>query len=771
MNQYDRIYFQLTRDTGRLGGLPLWFVFRALPTVVAVALLLMLLWPAPGRAMVTAEGDEVALDGIASGQMLLQGEVPGHYTPAILQASKVHFDISGMIATVAVEQSFRNGTGRALEGIYAFPLPDTAAVRFMEMVIGERRIVGKIREKTEAKKLYSQAKAAGKKASLVEQQRPNLFTNRVANIGAGETITVRLEYVQQVAFANGEFSLRFPTTVTPRYMPGAPLSPGGTEEALAPLVVNPYLGWAVPTDQVSDADAISPLQFPREGDERAPLNPLEVSVRLDMGMPLARVEAPYHDIALARRAGVYDIRLANGVTEMDRDFVLTWQPVSGAAPTAALFTEEVGGQYYGLLMVVPPVSELAGPPPARELILVVDTSGSMGGVAIEQARDAVARALQQLRPEDRFNIIEFNSNHRALYRQPVAATHRHLQQAQEFVHRLRADGGTEMLPALRAALETPRATDGLEEQLPLRQVIFITDGAVGNEQALFAEISARIGNSRLFTVGIGSAPNSWFMREAARFGRGSHTHIGALEEVAGKMGLLFSQLSQPAAVDLDVIWPGQEARGDPAGDRAGPGQQAAGRNDPTRAVPRAVEAWPERLPDLYLGQPLLVAARFGAQAPVGEVIVTAEIGGQPWRQAIALSTGADPQSAPRHKGVASVWARQKIAGLLDLKVLGHNEEDVRAQVLPIALQHQLLSPYTSFIAIQEIVSLPPGERAASVPVPNTHPLGQAPQTFAYPRTATTGPAKAWFGLLLLFAATLVRAMRQPELDHVPPGRE
>ena len=746
MNQYDRIYCQLTRDAGRLGGLPLWLVFRALPALVLGAMLLLLLWVTPVRAMAPGEGGEpipgARLEDLASGQMLLATQQPGRYTPAILQASKVHFDISGMIATVVLEQSFRNDSDRALEGVYAFPLPDNAAVRYMEMRIGERRIVGKVRERAEARKIYAEAKTAGKKASLVEQQRPNLFTNRVASIGAGESITVQLEYVQEVTFANGEFSLRFPTTITPRYMPGLPLAPVGDREEPAALVVNPYLGWARPTDQVPDADAVSALQFPQEGDERAPLNPLEVTARLDMGMPLARVEAPYHDIALARRAGVYSICLANGVTEMDRDFVLTWQPVSGATPSAALFTQEVEGEYYGLLMVLPPAPERAGPPPARELIFVVDTSGSMGGVAIEQARRSVSRALQELRPGDRFNIIEFNSVHRALYRQPVPATDHYVQRAQEFVRLLQATGGTEMLPALRAALEPGQDADELVEQLPLRQVIFITDGAVGNEVALFEEISARLGNSRLFTVGIGSAPNSWFMREAARFGRGSYTHIGALEEVGEKMAALFGQLSQPAVLDLEVAWPAP------------------------------VEAWPERLPDLYLGQPLLVAVNFGAQPPQGEVLLSGDIGGQPWRQAIQLSaTGADPQAGPRHEGVASLWARRKIGGLLDQKIYGRSDAAVRADVVPIALRHQLLSPYTSFVAVEEVVSLPPGERAASVPVPNTRPLGQAPQTFAYPRTATTGPARLWFGMLLLFAATLLRVMRQPEVDHVPTAAD
>jgi Ca-activated chloride channel family protein len=232
------------------------------------------------------------------------------------------------------------------------------------------------------------------------------------------------------------------------------------------------------------------------------------------------------------------------------------------------------------------------------------------------------------------------------------------------------------------------------------------------------------------------------MREAARFGRGSHTHIGSLDEVADKMAALFAQLSQAAAVNLDVAWPAT----------GGAGQ---------------VEAWPERLPDLYLGQPLLVSVSFGASAPLGEVVVSGDIAGQPWRQALQLASAPGSDHAREHKGVASLWARAKITGLLDQLVLGRSEETVRAQVLPIALQHQLLSPYTSFVAVEDVISLPAGEQATSVPVPNTRPQGQAPQFFAYPRTATTGPAMAWLGMLLLFIATLVRVMRQPETDRVP----
>jgi Ca-activated chloride channel family protein len=733
MAYFIPLYKQCCHDVRQFGGVPLWLLFRCLPGAVLVSLALLLLSVSPARA--GSDSREPTINDVQSGHFLLRDDVADTYIPALIQSSKVHFDISGMIATVSVQQTFRNTTDRFVEGVYAFPLPDDAAVRALEMEIGERLIVGKIREKEEAKKIYQAAKKAGKKASLVEQQRPNLFSNRVANIGPGEQIVVRLEYVQAVAFESGAFSLRFPTTITPRYMPGFPLDVEmGTQDT---LTLNPHLGWAQPTDQVLDADAISPLLNPLSGTESDPINAIEITAQLDMGMPLARVDSPFHDIALSRRAGVYSISLVNAVSEMDRDFVLNWQPVTGSSPQAALFTEKVGDEYFGLLMVVPPSGQRTGGGLPREIIFVVDTSGSMGGVSIEQARASVAHALDQLRPQDRFNIIEFNSQHRALFRNAMPATRHHVQRAQEFVRLLDASGGTEMASALRAALAPTGAVDELQEQSVLRQVIFITDGAVGNEEALFTQLVANLGHSRLFTVGIGSAPNSWFMRKAAQFGRGSHTHIGDLNEVGEKMADLFERLAHPAAVNLAVTWSS------------------------------VVEAWPERVPDLYRGHPLSIAVNFGEQAPSGDVQITGEIDGKDWRKSLQIGSGADPLSAADHNGVASLWARGKIAGLLDQKIMGRDEELVRANVLPIALQHQLLSPYTSFVAVEEIVSRPKEEGVDSTAIANTRPRGQAAQNFAYPRTATTGPAKAWFGMLLMFVALIIRVMQQDELDHAP----
>ena len=723
------------------GSARLWIAIRYLPALLLGSVMLLLLATARAEALAAEDTEALGLNGVSSGHFLLRDTAGGQYAAALIQGSEVHFDISGMIATVTVQQTFRNDTDRYLEGVYVFPLPDNAAVRHLEMQVGDRLILGEIKEKAEAKAIYQAAKKAGKKASLVEQQRPNLFTNRVANIGPGEAITVRMEYVQTVDYNDAVFSLTFPMTITPRYMPGQPLNAVEAGDEREVLTVDNNLGWARPTDQVPDANQISPFLHRPTTSAAKPINPIKITATLDMGMPLAILESPYHEVLLSRRAGVYSIRLVNDVSEMDRDFILDWQPVSGATPKAAVFTEKVGEEYYALLMVVPPAAKRMAPSIARDIVFVVDTSGSMGGVSIEQAKSSVSKALGQLRPQDAFNIVEFNSYHHALYKTSMPASRHYINKAQAFVRQLDASGGTEMLPALRAVLSMPSDGDQGNPYAALRQVIFITDGAIGNEAALLEELSSNLGDSRLFTVSIGSAPNSWFMRKAAQLGRGTHTPIGDISEVEDKMAALFEQLARPAAVDFQIAWPA------------------------------AVDAWPERLPDLYQGQLLSAVANFGSTMPVGDITVSGQINGQPWRQRLQLDANSNAGSAGDHTGVASVWARQKIAGLMDQKIAGREAASVRAEVLPLALKHRLLSPYTSFVAVEQVVSRPMGESTDSKAVPNTPPHGQSPQTFAYPRTATTGPAKVWFGVFCLFLAMMIWILRQPEVDHVPSDHQ
>jgi Ca-activated chloride channel family protein len=709
----------------------LWLGFRCLPTLIVAVIVGLLLTISPAHSSSLQhsekreESAELSPNAVRGGEMLLRLASTGAYTPALIQTGKVHFDIRGMVATITLEQSFRNDTDDWVEGVYAFPLPDKAAVRHMEMRIGERLIVGKIKEKSVAKKIYNNAVRMGKKASLVEQRRPNLFTNRVANIGPDEEITVRLEYVQPLEYQHGEFFLRFPMTITPRYFPAQASDSLADGESSSNLNINEGMGWALPTQNNANG---------------TPINRMQITAHLDAGMPLAAVSSSYHEIVLSRSKGSYEIHLAEGSSAMDRDFVLHWKPVTGSQPAAAVFTQRVGDDTYGLLMLVPP--ELSGAAQERtlprEVIFVIDTSGSMGGVSIEQAKASLALALAQLGPRDSFNIIEFNSQMRRLFRTPVPASRHTTQRAAEFVRQLQAGGGTEMLPALQAALSGQNVVQAESTPYRVRQVVFITDGAIGNEEQLFEEIISTVGDRRLFTVGIGAAPNSWFMRKAAQFGRGTHTHIGDISEVTQKMQILFDQISTPLATKLQVSWPTE------------------------------VEAYPQRIPDLYQGLPLLVAFKLGSDKSVGEITVSGNVGSKQWSRRVQLhetGTADESETSAYASGVASIWARRKIDSLLDQKLMGVDEVVVKANVLGVALAHSLMCPYTSFVAVEERVSRPEGAALRSEALPNTQPKGQSMQQVTYPKTATTAPANLFLGGFFLFLMLITHALRQPEVDQ------
>ena len=447
-------------------------------------------------------------------------------------ATDVEIRVTGMIARARVHQEFTNPAAEWAEGVYVFPLPDDAAVDHLRMRVGDRIIEGMIRERAAAKAAYTQARQQGQRASLVEQERPNVFTTSVANIPPGASITIEIEYQQTVHYDAGEFRLRFPMVVGPRYLPGEPVA--ATDGA----------GLAPDTDQVPDASRISPpVRPPDEG----PINPIRLRVELDPGLPLAAVDSSYHPIHAVPLGGDrYEITLAEQIVAADRDFELVWRPVAGEAPTAALLVEPKGEFMYALLMVMPPAASAPRARVPREVTFVLDHSGSMGGASIDQAKAALILALHRLTPADTFNVIRFNHRTDSLFAAPQPASTANVRAAERYVGAIRADGGTEMLPALERALEP---TEGAGR---LRQVIFLTDGAVGNESRLFEAIRERLGDRRLFTIGIGSAPNSHFMREAARLGRGTFTYIGSPAEVQEKMVALFRKVEAPAVADITL---------------------------------------------------------------------------------------------------------------------------------------------------------------------------------------------------------------------------
>ena len=503
----------------------------------------------PARAVndwAEALGQPMSPDAAGTGQLLVQAGESGPLYPVPTLDTDVQIQVSGLVARVRVSQSFRNPSADWLNGIYVFPLPQDSAVDHLRLTIGERVIEGEIQEKAKARAAYEAARDEGRSAALTEQLRPNLFRNSVANIGPGERVLVTIEYQQAVRYEAGRFSLRFPMTVGTRYIPGTP-KVGGFDGQ----------GWAHNTDQVPDASSITPpVTQVGQGHD----NPVALTVDLDAGLPLAEVTSPYHPIVQEQiDATHYRVSLGAGTVPANRDFELSWRPAPDQAPQAALFTQAQGGDTYGLLMLVPPeLARTRGLPLPRELVFVIDTSGSMSGASIEQAKAALLFGLRGLQPGDRFNLVEFNSVTRALAPAPMPATPENLALAVQFVAGLRADGGTEMAAALRAVL------DGKTRSERLRQVVFLTDGSVGNERELFDIIGRDLGDARLFTVGIGSAPNSHFMAEAASLGRGTFTYIGAVNEVDERMRDLLSKLEYPVLADIRLAWAD-------AGAGAGPG--------------------------------------------------------------------------------------------------------------------------------------------------------------------------------------------------------
>ena len=476
-----------------------------------------------------------------------------------------------------------------------------------------------------------------------------------------------------MTYRDGQFAIRFPLTITPRFIPG---------EAVKQKV-DFREGWGAPTQIVPDAHLITPWQDPFDSHE------LKIHGVIKSGIGLESYGSPSHNIGYNVNGQVIQFELEPSEVRF-RDFVMTWQPAPSEAPVAAYFSETVENEEYGILMLMPPElnqqTDLHRLP--REMIFVIDTSGSMGGTSIQQAKQSLLYSLDRLSPFDSFNIIEFNSSHRALFYTPRDANQTNVQAAREFVQGLSAGGGTLMYPALELALVNASTQR-------LRQIVFITDGAVGNEAQLIQLISEQLKDSRLFTVGIGSAPNGYFMRAAAEFGRGTYTYVSATQEVSTRMSQLFEKLSKPVAKNIEVDWP---------------------------------EDWhsfPEFGADLYAGEPMLIAVKEGSE--VEEITVRGVTAMQPWEQTLKLS------QTSRGQGVSTLWARSKLKHLLDQKHRGAKEDDIRPEALKLALAHKLLSPYTSFIAVEEEVVRPANsdlkKRLVPSPVPEVQTLKvMMPQT-------------------------------------------
>lgn len=640
----------------------------------------------PSMAAPTAPADTVdvarmmRLGDVESGTLLFRSENHGQYTSALTLSTDIKIDVTGPILRATVTQKFRNDSDEWVEGVYAFPLPTDSAVDGLKLRIGDRFIEGQVKEREAARKTYERAKAEGRKASLIEQQRPNLFTNEVANIGPGEIIIAQIAFQQALTPKDGAYRLRMPLVVAPRYNP----------QPVVQMVNFGEGGWAI-NDPVPDREKIeSPILDPRETEGIQ--NPVTLKVSLDAGFPLAKISSPHHPVKIERDEQTATVTL-DGPAPANRDFELIWKAKPLIEPTAALFKEDIGGEEYLLAFVTPPeIADITKKPQPREVIFVLDVSGSMAGTSIRQARDALEMAVERLRPEDRFNVITFSNDFEMFHRAPVHATPGAVKSAVRRIRRLEADGGTNMGPALSVALQ-----DNAADRSALRQIIFLTDGAVGNETFLFTLIDKALGRSRLFTVGIGSAPNSYFMSRAAEMGRGAQVTISDLSQVHEQMTALFAKIETPAMTNLSAAFPdGVEA-----------------------------EFWPNPLPDVYAGEP--VALTIKSPATSGILTLSGDRGDEQWSVDLPLA------KAGTRAGIGKLWARSKIRATEGQRNKAGASQAQREQadetILQTALTHGLVSRRTSLVAVDVEVSRPKGVELASVDVPLNLPAGWDPELF------------------------------------------
>ena len=440
-------------------------------------------------------------------------------------------------------------------------------------------------------------------------------------------------------------------------------------------------------------------------------------MELRSGLELASIESRYHDVDIHPSPGGYRVFLADPDTRTDRVFELNWTPEFGTVPASTLSTFDDGDAVYALLMLAPPLAGAISRQP-REVVFIIDTSGSMEGTSMTQARTALKLGLQFLGPDDRFNLIRFSSDSESLFRESVPVYPSYLEQAIDFIDDLSANGGTVMAPALAMAMNLPQ-----QDKL-LRQIVFVTDGSVGNGQDLLLQIGEQLRDSRLFTVSIGSAPNSWFMRKSAEIGRGSHTHIGRLEEVEERMTGLWSRIENPAIQNICVDW----------------GMNA--------------EFYPEVVPDLYAGEPLWLYARLPFEPR--EVTICGELEGRYWEMSSRELPGSGGSS------LAMLWARSKIEALEDSQIFGADPDMVHEEVLDLALQFGLLTRYTSLVAVDKSPSRTGSAGLDFEAIPSLLPAGSGIAS-GFSQTAT-----GWMAQLILALVSL-SSLPVCSCISLPPG--
>jgi Ca-activated chloride channel family protein len=575
---------------------------------------------------------------ITAGTLLASGKRGKALGTCPLKKTSVRTDISGFVARVSVVQEFQNDFSEPIEAVYTFPLSQNSAVDNMTMTIGQRVIRGKIMKRVEARRVYEQAKDEGKTASLLDQERANIFTQSVANIRPGEKIIIEISYVETLKYDDGQYEFVFPMVVGRRYIPSS---------------VDP-----------ADAQRIT------TGAIRPPGNDISIEVNLDAGVPIEAVRSISHEIETVNLApGSAKITLKDAEAIPNKDFILRYDVTGKRIEDAVLAHRDEQGGFF-TLMLQPPDQFVTDDRTPKEIVFVLDTSGSMGGFPIEKAKEAMNLSLGGLYPDDTFNLITFAGDTSVLFEAPVYATQANLERARAFLDSRQGGGGTEMMKAIRAALDPSDALDHL------RIVCFMTDGYVGNENEIIAEIRKHP-KARIFSFGIGDSVNRFLLDKMAQNGNGEVEYVTLTDNGSAAAKKFYERVRTPLLTDISVDWGGLEV----------------------------ADVYPQKIPDLFSAKPVVIQGRY-LKPGAGSIRLRGRVAGQEYSREIAVNL---PEAEAAHDVLAPLWARRRIDDLLDRSLVfnaevGEEQYSLKKQsidtITGLALEYRLMTQFTSFVAVE-----------------------------------------------------------------------
>lgn len=616
-----------------------------------------------------------------------------------LKHTDVKAQVSGFLSRVTVTQEFENNFPNKIEAVYKFPLPDAAAVDDMTMVIGERVIKGKILRREEAQATYNAAKQEGRIASLLNQEQANIFTQQVANILPGQNIRITISYVETLQYEDGSYEWSFPMVVAPRYVPAAPADP-------------------------QTASPTSPTNAPVE--TRAG-HDISLEIDLDAGVPIVAVNSQSHETEVQqlneKRAIV---RLKDRATVPNKDFLLTYRVAGDNINDAVLTHRSERGGFFTLILQPPQRVAVEDIMP-KELVFVLDTSGSMSGFPIEKAKETMDLALSTLNPHDTFNLITFAGDTAILFSEPVPATRQNLQKAKKFLASQEGNGGTEMMKAIKAAL------DPSDSQQHVRIACFLTDGQVDNDAEIIAEVQKHP-NARVFAMGFGPAPNRSLLNKMSQYGRGEVNYISEVGNTSAVARVFSDRVRSPLLTDISIEW---------------------------SDLP-VIEIYPKRIPDLFSARPLVISGRY-TKGGKGSIWLKGKMAGQDFVREIPVEL---PETETDHDVLASLWARRRIDDLVDDETANADNKPVqdqaREEITQLGLEFKLMTQYTSFVAIDDVVFTGPEEPTRADVLTQTPAVLTTTGLMSYALvTVTAGSSN------LLYSAATQNSISQGAVSQLP----